>query len=245
MPTTVQVLGADVPHLGERMSLFVLIVLGESLIQVIDGASEAEWDRALAVAGAGAFTLLVGLWGVAVRWGSAGVALLPPGSLEPRLAWGAHLVSTCALATVAATLAPFVADPTAQVGDRDRWFAVGAYATYALVAASIHVALAVRDGRAGADPAGRRESARRAVAIGAPALVVVTLAGVHVDPTAVRLVWLLAGGVVLMPVLLGVLRRRDERQGDEPGRAGAGGRDERRAERDAARERRHAGRAGH
>ncbi|QHT56430.1 low temperature requirement protein A [Cellulomonas sp. H30R-01] len=212
VPTTLQVLGADVPHLGERMSLFVLIVLGESLIQVIDGASEAEWGRTLAVAGLGAFALLVGLWAVAVRWGSAGVALLPPGSLEPRLAWAAHLVSTCALAAVAATLAPFVAEPHALVPDRDRWFAVGAYATYALVAASIHVALAVRDGRAGAGPDQRRASAQRAVAIGAPALVVVTLAGVHVAPPAVRLVWLLAGGVVLMPALLGVLRRRDERQ---------------------------------
>ncbi|MDC7121986.1 low temperature requirement protein A [Cellulomonas fimi] len=209
VPTTIQVLGADVPHLGERMSLFVLIVLGESLIQVIEGASEGDWGRSLAVAGLGAFALLVGLWAVAVRWGSAGVALLPPGSLEPRLAWAAHLVSTCALAAVAATLAPFVADPDALVPDRDRWFAVGAYATYALVATTIHVVLAVRGDRAdGVDrPAGRRASAQRAVAIGLPALVVVSLAGVHVDPPAVRLVWLLAVGVVLVPVVLAVLRR--------------------------------------
>lgn len=204
VPTTIEVLGADVPHLGERMSLFVLIVLGESLIQVIDGASEAEWGRSLAVAGLGAFALLVGLWAVAVRWGSAGVALLPPGSLAPRLAWAAHLVATCALAAVAATLAPFVADPHALVPDRDRWFAVGAYATYALVATTIHVVLAARgDGVGG----GRRASAQRAVAIGLPALAVVSLAGVDVDPPAVRLVWLLAGGVVLVPVVLAALRR--------------------------------------
>lgn len=208
VPTTIQVLGADVPHLGERMSLFVLIVLGESLIQVIDGASEAAWGRMLALAGLGAFALLVGLWAVAVRWGSAGVALLPPGSLEPRLAWAAHLVSTCALAAVAATLAPLVADPHALVPDRDRWFAVGAFATYALVSAGIHVALAVSG--EGTDGSARRASAQRAVATGLPALVVVTVAGVHVDPPAVRLVWLLAAGVLLVPVLLAVLRRRTD-----------------------------------
>ena len=55
----------------------MLIVIGEGLVQIIDAASEAEWNRALAVTGAGAFALMFGLWAAAVRFGYAGVALLP------------------------------------------------------------------------------------------------------------------------------------------------------------------------
>ena len=89
----------------------MLIVLGEGLVQIIDAASEAEWDRPLAVTGAGAFALVFGLWGLAVRYGYAGVALLPERGLSPRLSWSAHLVATLALATVVAVLGGLVAEP--------------------------------------------------------------------------------------------------------------------------------------
>ena len=90
VPATIETVDADVPHLGERLGLFVLIVLGEGLVQIIDAASEAEWNRPLAVTGAGAFALMFGLWAVAVRFGYAGVALLPDRGLSPRLSWPAQ-----------------------------------------------------------------------------------------------------------------------------------------------------------
>ena len=116
VPATIETVDADVPHLGERLGLFVLIVLGEGLVQIIDAASEAEWNRPLAVTGAGAFALMFGLWAVAVRFGYAGVALLPDRGLSPRLSWPAHLLATLGLATVAAVLGGLVAAPHEDVG---------------------------------------------------------------------------------------------------------------------------------
>ncbi|GIG23408.1 hypothetical protein Cch01nite_41320 [Cellulomonas chitinilytica] len=196
LPTTVVAMDADPAHLGERLGLFVLIVLGEGLVQVVDGASEATWDRELAVTGAGAFTLVFALWGVAVHHGYAGVAMLPQGGITPRLAWAAHLCATLALATVAAVLGGLVADPTASVSDHDRLLVVAAYALYGLLSAGVHLAVAWR-----ADGAARRASSRTAVRIGVPVVVASGLVLLLQDAAAEGVVWLLAGGIVAVVVL--------------------------------------------
>lgn len=181
LPTTIEARDADVPHLGERLGLFVLIVIGEGLVQVIDASSEAEWNRSLAVTGVGAFALMFGFWAAAVRFGYAGVALLPEGGLSPRLCWPAHLVATLTVATVAATLGHLVAEPHDEVPDHTRWVLVAAYAGYALVSAGIHL--------------GRR-SVALAAGVGVPLLaaaVVVAFAGLEAE----GVVWVLAGGILL------------------------------------------------
>jgi low temperature requirement protein LtrA len=50
----------DPAHLSERLGLFVIIVLGESVVQVVQAASGTPPDRHLLAAGAAAFTLLAG-----------------------------------------------------------------------------------------------------------------------------------------------------------------------------------------
>lgn len=182
LPETVEEVDADVPHLGERLGLFVLIVLGEGLVQVVDAASEAEWNRSLAVTGAGAFALMVALWAVAVRFGYAGIALLPDRGLSPRLSWPAHLLATLALATVAAVLGVVVAEPHAQVGGRILWILLVAYAGYALLSAGIHAAT------------GRRRSA---ALIAVPALVAAAVVALAGRLAAEGTVWVLAAGVVV------------------------------------------------
>ncbi|WP_456819749.1 low temperature requirement protein A [Cellulomonas sp. URHB0016] len=198
LPTTVVAMDADAPHLGERLGLFVLIVLGEGLVQVIDAASEATWDRQLAVTGAGAFALVFALWAVAVRRGYAGVAMLPQGGITPRLAWAAHLCATLALATVAAVLGGLVADPAAPVSDHDRVLAVAAYLLYGLQSVGIHLAVGLR--ASGPD---RRAALDRAVRIGAPVLVSSALVLVLPEAAAEAVVWLLAGGMVAVVLLTG------------------------------------------
>jgi low temperature requirement protein LtrA len=178
----INVVDADVPHLTERLGLFVLIVIGEGLVQIIDAASEAEWNRALAITGAGAFALMVGLWAAAVRFGYAGVALLPEGSLSARLSWPAHLVSTLAVATVAAELGGLVTDPHADVTDHVRWVLLIAYGGYALLSAGTHLARH--------DP---RRAACVAVPMGIAALVVAVASGVAAE----GVVWILAGGLIV------------------------------------------------
>ena len=186
----IDVVDADVPHLTERLGLFVLIVIGEGLVQIIDAASEAEWNRALAVTGAGAFALMFGLWATAVRFGYAGVALLPEPGLSPRLSWPAHLVSTLALATVAALVGDLVAQPHEEVGEHARWLLLTAYAGWALLSAGILLACGER-----------RRAVSVAVALGA-ASVVVAIA----TPPAEGTVWILAAGVL---GVLGALARRN------------------------------------
>lgn len=185
LPTTIDTADADVPHLGERLGLFVLIVLGEGLVQIIDGASEAEWGRPLAVTGAGAFALVFGLWGLAVRHGYAGVALLPEEGLPPRLAWAAHLVATLTLATVAAVLGGLVVEPHQELGHHVRWLVVGAYAGYALLSTVVHLA---------------QRSYVRAACIAVPFGIAAAVVAVVPGIAAEGAVWTLAGGVLVAVV---------------------------------------------
>ena len=182
VPATIETVDADVPYLGERLGLFVLIVLGEGLVQIIDAASEAEWNRPLAVTGAGAFALMFGLWAVAVRFGYAGVALLPDRGLSPRLSWPAHLLATLGLATVAAVLGGLVAAPHEDVGDRVRWILVVAYGGYALLSAGIHLA----HGRVPV-----------AACLAVPMVAAAAVAAVPGGLDAEAVVWVLVAGVVV------------------------------------------------
>ncbi|WP_406513619.1 low temperature requirement protein A [Streptomyces sp. NBC_00161] len=58
---------ADVPHLVERLGLFVIIVLGEGVIQIASAAGQAVWDAALIGAAAGAFALAAVVAGASWR----------------------------------------------------------------------------------------------------------------------------------------------------------------------------------
>ncbi|MDM7855859.1 low temperature requirement protein A [Cellulomonas alba] len=204
LPMTPEVAGADLPHLAERLSLFVLIVLGESLIQMIEGASEATWNRRLAVTALGAFVLITGLWAVAVRRGFAGVALLSAGAIAPRLAWVAHLLTTGALATMAAVVARLVEEPEAPVGDHDRWLIVAAFGVYGLGSALVHVVVAQR---APSRPE-RRAGRVRALCVGVPVAVAVLLGAVRQEPAAEGLVWTLALAVLAVIVATARAARR-------------------------------------
>ncbi|MBA2954873.1 hypothetical protein GON03_11090 [Nocardioides sp. MAH-18] len=176
----IEVREADVPHLTERLGLFVLIVVGEGLVQIIHAASEAEWDRSLAVAGAGAFALMVGLWAAAVRFGYAGVALLPEQALSPRLSWPAHLLATLALATIAPLVGELVARPRDDVSDHTVALLVTAYAGWAVLSAGILLAVGER-----------RRAAYVGVCLGLAAAVVAVA-----DLRSEGVVWVLAAGVL-------------------------------------------------
>ncbi len=189
VPTTVDAAVTDVPHLGERLGLFVIIVLGEGLIQAIDAASGAEWDRTLLVAGAGAFTLLVALWALTVRSGYAAVTLLRPAGVPPRSAWFLHLVTTGALATLAGALGGVLDEPARALDPGELALLVGAFAVHGLVSAGVHAVL--RD-------------ARTAVALAVPVVVagaVAWLAGGTIS--AAGLVWVLSGALLVQLALAG------------------------------------------
>src|SRR4029453_11458398 len=50
-------------HLVERFGLFTLIVLGESVISVAQGATDVDWTAATGAAAIRGFLIVAGLWG--------------------------------------------------------------------------------------------------------------------------------------------------------------------------------------
>lgn len=112
IPTTITALTGDTAHLAERMGLFVLIILGEAIIQLTVAAEASEhWSRALLVAALGAFALVSLLFVVAVERGTAGLALLPGPLLPARTLWVGHLVVSMSLVTLGAGLGRLLEEP--------------------------------------------------------------------------------------------------------------------------------------
>ena len=74
----------DPAHLAERLGLFVIIVLGEGVVQVVDAASEAVPETGLFLAGLASFVLLAGMFGLSVQYGFAGVPHLRADAVPAR-----------------------------------------------------------------------------------------------------------------------------------------------------------------
>lgn len=117
-------------HLAERLGLFVIIVLGEGIIQSVNAASEATWERGLLWTGVGSFALLVGMWGLSVLHGYAGVPHLAIAEVPRRLAFALHCGTTAAIAAVAATLGGVIAHGGQPLEDGPRWLLGGAISLY-------------------------------------------------------------------------------------------------------------------
>ena len=120
----------DPAHLAERLGLFVIIVLGESVVQVVNAASEATYDRGLLTSGLASFVLLAGMFGLSVVYGYAGLPHLRAGSLPTRAALGLHCLATGVIATVAVALASVVEHGAEPLPGPSRWLLCGAVATY-------------------------------------------------------------------------------------------------------------------
>ncbi|WP_262699512.1 MULTISPECIES: low temperature requirement protein A [Streptomyces] len=61
-PVKLSAVYSDPAHLGERLGLFVLIVLGEGVAQLVATSADTEWDWQLCGLALGAFLLLVMMW---------------------------------------------------------------------------------------------------------------------------------------------------------------------------------------
>ncbi|GMA34985.1 low temperature requirement protein A [Demequina litorisediminis] len=194
IPTSIVALRTDNAHLAERFGLFTLILLGEGLIQMLNAASGAEWDRMLLVAWAGAFALIVALWNLAVRHGSAGVALLANGAIPVRVQWVAHLVTSLALVAVAAVLGVVLAHPARALDEHEVLVLAGALALYLLVSATVHAVLARRGG---GEEDGRRAAWLAGAGVIAPAVVIVARESL----SAAAVVCVLAAATLLVSVV--------------------------------------------
>lgn len=123
-------MSVDAVHLAERLGLFVIIVLGESVVQVVDAASQVPLTAGVLVSGLASFVLLAGLFGLSVVLGHAGLPHLRAGRIPTRAALGRHCLVTGVIATVAVSLTAAVTDGAEPLSGPGRWLLCGAVAGY-------------------------------------------------------------------------------------------------------------------
>ncbi|MFU0441827.1 low temperature requirement protein A [Streptomyces sp. KAI-26] len=121
----------DTAHMGERLGLYVIIVLGEGVIQIIGAASERDdWDGPLAATGLGAFGLLAGICTLSLLYGTNGIPHLRKGTLAPRLAMLLHAVMTGFLVALATALGSAITHVDDVLPRGQHWLLCGAVAGY-------------------------------------------------------------------------------------------------------------------
>src|SRR5262245_35666117 len=86
--------GVDQEHLDERLGLFVIIVLGETVATLVLTAAQSPWDREFVSTVLASFALLVLLWLLTFSYGFASAPGVRLGQLAPRIGLPLHLMST-------------------------------------------------------------------------------------------------------------------------------------------------------
>lgn len=126
----IQGVSVDPAHLSERLGLFVIIVLGESVVQVVNAAAGARYGIGLLATGIAAFVLLAGMFGLSVVFGYAGLPHLRAGRISTRAALGLHCLVTAVVATLGVSLSSVVGHGSDALPDSGRWLLCGAMAAY-------------------------------------------------------------------------------------------------------------------
>ncbi|WP_405579716.1 low temperature requirement protein A [Streptomyces sp. NBC_01190] len=120
----------DPAHLSERLGLFVIIVLGESVVQIVAAASEARYDLGLLATAIASFILLAGMFGLSVVFGYAGLPHLRAGRIPTRAALGLHCLVTGVVAAIAVPLSLVVRHGSDPLPEHVRWLLCGVVAAY-------------------------------------------------------------------------------------------------------------------
>jgi low temperature requirement protein LtrA len=125
----------DSAHLGERLGLFVIIVLGEGMLQLVGAWADIDvwapgggvgWLLLLAVASG--FGLLVVLWALNVRFAFAESHPYPPAVVLP-----AHFLVISAVTVIAAGLGAVAAEPAGHLPGSTAWLLCSGVSVFLLV----------------------------------------------------------------------------------------------------------------
>jgi low temperature requirement protein LtrA len=120
----------DLDLFSERLGLFVIVVLGESVVQVVNAAAAAQLSVGLLATGIASFALLAGLFGLSVVFGYAGLPHMRADRIPTRVALGLHCLVTGVVATVAVSLSLVVKHGSGPLSGQARWLLCGAVAAY-------------------------------------------------------------------------------------------------------------------
>lgn len=128
-------------HLGERLGLFVIIVLGEAVMGVVIATSAiTDWDTTIGLAALAGFGLIVTLWWLTLQYGLSAVPQASESGLKPILILPAHFLMTAAITAVAAGLAVTAEHTATVVPTGIRWLLCAGLALYFAVSAGIGIA---------------------------------------------------------------------------------------------------------
>ena len=111
-PTTrqsLEVVDVNRGHLGERLGLLVIIVLGEAVSQLVIPAAASPWDSGYLRPLIAGFLILVGLWWLTFNFGFTAAPHTSLAALRPRFALPLHLCATFGIVCVAAGLGQIAA----------------------------------------------------------------------------------------------------------------------------------------
>lgn len=120
-------------HLGERLGLFIIIVLGEAVLQLVTAIGEVEWGWSQVGIGLAGIGLLIGLWWLNFRYGFD-----EQNQTAPRLLLPAHLVVAVSITLIAFGLGTAAEHATAPLPDLYRWLLCGALAVCLGLCAAAH-----------------------------------------------------------------------------------------------------------
>ncbi|MGW4242462.1 low temperature requirement protein A [Nocardia sp. NPDC004722] len=93
---------ADPAHLGERLGLFVIIVLGEGVIVIITALGDQQWNAGVLGLAFAAFVILAGLWALTLLYGFIPRMIAVA---EVGLPWQRIMLTHCGVTGGIATLA--------------------------------------------------------------------------------------------------------------------------------------------
>lgn len=134
-PVDVAAAPPDRPHLSERLGLFVIIVLGEAVAQVVNAAADVpDWRRGIWLAVLCGFGLLVALWWLTLRYGSSAAPSYGVPVFALRLTMPGHYLTTAAIVAIAAGLGALADHPDGALPEAERWVLCGGFALYFAVA---------------------------------------------------------------------------------------------------------------
>jgi low temperature requirement protein LtrA len=141
-------------HLPERFSLFVILVLGESVAAVVHGVHDAKWTSGAVLAGLVSFTLVAALWWSYFDFGGAAAKHLleeagDDGGTSAHDTYIFGQLPLClSLAVVGVGVQGIVLDNTADAGVGARALLSGGVALYLLTIAVTNAGMA-RHSRSG------------------------------------------------------------------------------------------------
>ncbi|MFI7002627.1 low temperature requirement protein A [Nocardia sp. NPDC050175] len=135
-PPKVKALHADSVHLGERLGLYVIIVLGEGVIVVITAVGGVVWHPKVLALGFGAFVVLASLWALTLMFGFVPRLMTgdsPGGSIPRQYVMAMHCWITASIATITAGLGLAVEHADAHVSTGIGWSLGGGAAAYFVI----------------------------------------------------------------------------------------------------------------